>query len=123
MKEEKANIDDIDELDAVAEALDEGEADGPEVPEHLVLQPCMLPRVLMEKKELTGYLQEHAIGHDDCKVMEITEKERDLYERYSSVAKNRRVTKLHFVAALRLFHAGYEVWPNREKDLNDMKVE
>ena len=120
-EEEKTDITQIDELDKPAEPAVK-EPGGPPIPEHLVKQPCGLPKVLMDRKELVQYELEHGIAQPDRKKMEITDRERQLYEVYTQVMRARRVTKEHFVAALRLSNAGYEIWPSREKDLNDMKV-
>lgn len=120
-EETTADITDIDEIDRPEETAPE-EPPAPEVPEHLVEQPCGLPKVLMEKAQLTQYEQDHGIDHPHRKKMQVTDRERELYEIYTGVLRNRRVTKEHFVAALRLFKAGYEIWPKREKDLNEMKV-
>lgn len=121
MQEEKADIQDIDDLDQAAKALDE-EPKGPALPEHLAKQPCGLPKVLMDKKELIQYLLDHGNDVDQRNKIEATGKERQLYDIYTQAMKGKRVTQPHFIAALRLSHAGYEVWPNQTKDLNDMKV-
>lgn len=122
MTEEKTDITDIDELDKAAEALEETPVE-PEVEPHMVIQPCRLPKVLMIKGELTQYEDDHGITFKERRVMEVTETERKLYEIYTKVLKDKRATKEHFVAALRLFTAGFDIWPDREKDLNLMKVE
>lgn len=121
MQEEKADITPIDELDEAVEALDE-EPVKADVPEHMVLQPCRLPKVLMNPKELTQYEKDHGITYKERRVIEMTDTERKLYETYTGVLKQKRVTKEHFVTALRLINAGFDVWPDREKDLNAMKV-
>lgn len=121
LEEGTADITPIDDLDQPPEPEAEGSPE-PEVPAHLVRQPCGLPKVLMIKNELTQYEKDHGIDQPQRKAMEITPTERDLYEAYVTVTRGKGVTKEHFVAALRLSHAGFDIWPSREKDLNEMKV-
>ena len=54
------------------------------------------------KQELVQYLQDHSIGHDDRKSLQLTYPERKYYELYTKVQRQNRVQKEHFVAALRL---------------------
>lgn len=121
MQEEKTDITPIDDLDEAAQALEE-EPQEAGVPEHLVTQPCGLPKILMDKKELVQYEMDHGIGFQERNALQVTDKERQLYEIYSQARRSKRVTKEHFVAALRLFHSGHAIHPKRDKDLNDMKV-
>lgn len=121
MQEEKTDITGIDELDEAAEALTEKPAD-PGVPEHLVKQPCGLPKILMDKAELIQYEKDHGITVEERKVLQITDAERQLYEIYSQARRSKRVTKEHFVAALRMSHSGWTIHPKKGIDLNDMKV-
>ena len=121
MQEEKTDIQDIDELDQAAKSLDD-EPKGPAVPEHLVEQPCGLPKVLMDKKELIQYELDHGIDVDDRNKMEVTGPERQFYDLYVGATRGKGVTKKHFIAALRYSKAGFDVWPNLKQDINDMKV-
>ena len=122
MKEEATtDITSIDEMDFPVEPP-EDEKPAPNVPSHLVRHPCGLPQILMDKKQLTQYEQDHGIKHEHRKELDVQEKERELYEIYSQATRNKRATKDHFVAALRLFNAGFKVHPEQGIDLNDMKV-
>ncbi len=110
----------VDDIDKPEEAPEEEPQTG--LPDHLELQPCGLPKVLMENKELAQYQIDHGISFRERREIEYTPKERQLYELYSQAKRGKRATKDHFTAALRLFNAAHAIWPNKEKNLNDMKV-
>lgn len=110
----------VDEIDKPEEAPEETPQTG--LPEHLEEQPCGLPLVLMDNAELAQYEKDHGISFKERREIEYTPMERQLYELYSQAKRSKRATKDHFTAGLRLFKAGHSIWPNREKNLNDMKV-
>ncbi len=80
--------------------------------------------ILMERKELTDYERDHGMTVEDRNTLkgQMTGVERKLYEVYSGEMKTKRVTKEHFVTALRLWKNGCVVHPKRSMTLNDMKV-
>jgi hypothetical protein len=83
---------------------------------------CGLPLILMNKAKLVEYLQRHHIKQKHRKDMEYTVMERRLYEVYVGARRNQRVTKGHFVAALRLWKHGYALNPAEQLDINSIKI-
>ena len=142
MPEEATKTSDLDltEIDEISapEVEPEAPSDQPNVPEHLKRHECGLWEIFVRnmaiddedgrpvnffaKKELIQYLQDHGIDHGDRKNLQVTDTERRLYDIYTGVQRQHRVSKEHFVATLRLCHGGYELWPKKTKNLNDMKV-
>ncbi len=133
------NVTEIDEISATPQES-EAPKEQPDVPSHLMRHECGLWMIFVvdvslddgegkgvlihykAKKELVGYLQDHGIDHNDRKNLQVTGAERKLYGIYTAVQRQHRVSKDHFVAALRLCHHGFELWPKKTKNLNDMKV-
>lgn len=129
---------DVTDIDAVQPEVVEPEVDeGPKIPFHLQRHECGLWNVFVKdlslqgeeglvnlsaKKEIVRYLMDHGISGKERGDQHITDQERRYYEQYTAVQRKDRVSKQHFVAALRLSHHGYELWPQRSKNLNDMKV-
>ena len=74
------------------------------------------------KKELVAYLQDHAITNKERSNLQVTDAERQFYNLYTAVQRRDRVSQGHFIAALRLSHHGFELWPQKTKNLNDRKV-
>lgn len=117
---------DITEIDSVDEPEPEEEIEEDSgVPPHLVMQPCGLPKILVEdRRELTGYEVDHGMSVTDRNTLtgQITKTERDLFQVYTGAARRNRVTIEHFVTALRLWNDGCVLHPKRSRVLNDMKV-
>ncbi len=131
---------DLTEIDEISAPKVEPEepSDQPNVPGHLQRHECGLWEIFVRnmtiddddghsihyvaKKELIQYLQDHGIDHDDRKNLQVTDTERRLYDIYTGVQRQNRVSKEHFVAALRLCHHGKLLWPKKTINLNDMKV-
>ncbi len=119
---------DITEVDVVEDEADaineEPEVAEIVVPDHLKMHPCGVPKILLDKKQLVRYLSDHGITVEQRKAMgEYSPKERNLYEVYSQATRHRRAPKDHFIAAFRLWYHGWELYPNQEKDLVEMRVD
>ena len=130
----------VTEIDSIAASPPEPEVltTQPNVPAHLVRHECGLWMIFVAdmsldngeggldhheaKKEVVRYLGDHTITNKERSNLQVTDTERRLYNVYTAVSRRDRVTKDHFVAALRLSNHGYELWPNKTKNLNDMKV-
>ncbi len=130
----------VTEIDEISESPPAPEVpiNKPDVPAHLVRHECGLWTIFVTdmslddgdggldhhegKKELIRYLQDHTVTNKDRSNLQVTDTERQLYNVYTAVSRRDRVTKDHFICALRLSNFGYELWPNKSKNLNDMKV-
>ena len=120
-----------EELEALPTQIDMTEADDgpiktPEAPvqfqETDQIEVCGLPTRLMKKAELTAYVSRHRVTHEHREGLEITDAERRLYTTYTKQKRNMRVPPKFFVAALRLWRAGYPIDPQEALDLNKLKI-
>jgi len=118
---ETFDLDNIDDLEAATAKPGRDQAE-PEVPPQLVLHACRLPAILMKKEELAKYLQTHSVGQADRKKLDVSVKERELYEIYTRAKHMRRVPLAHFVAALRLWHGGFPIDPKDALKLDELVV-
>lgn len=141
---EATNTSDLDltEIDDISAPKEEAKEDTAQtnIPSHLQRHECGLWQILAcdmsldldddggkpthykAKDELIRYLSDHGIDHGVRKGLQVTDTERRLFEIYTKVQRQHRVSKEHFVSALRLCHHGYELWPTKSKNLNEMKV-
>lgn len=131
------NVTEIDEISAPPPEPEKPTTQ-PDVPGHLVRHECGLWMIFVTdmsiededgglthykaKKEIVRYLQDHTVTNTERSNLQVTDTERQLYNVYTAIQRRDRVTKDHFVSALRLCHHGFELWPNKTKNLNDMKV-
>ena len=132
---------DVTEIDEISAPPVEPEAvaQQPDAPAHLMKHECGLWMIFVvdmslenedgkgtthynPKKELVQYLMDHSIGQPNRSSMQVTPTERKLYDIYAAAQRKNRVTKDHFIAALRLCYHGFELWPQKSKNLNEMKV-
>ena len=119
------SADELDREEVPDEYPDEEEKPRPVVPQVDAAGPvhaCGLPKSLMAKKTMSEYLRRHTVSMRHRTAMELTSVERRLYEVYAQAMRNKRAQKSHFVAALRLWKAGYPINPKESLDLNNMKV-
>lgn len=91
-----------------------------------VLHDCGLPRMWVDDNRgrvaIAAYVNRHGVSHALRKDIQYTQFERDMFQKYQQARGRIKVGKDYFVAALRLFRAGYRIDPDEPLDLNNIKV-
>jgi len=116
-------IDDIDEVEP-PEVDEPPPLEDTVTPPHLVEHECGLPACLLQKAQIAAYLQTYGLDQKDREkvAVDFTGEEKRLFEVYSRMQRNKRVTMGHFVCALRMWRAGKAVNVKAKLDLDSMKV-